>query len=90
MRIALAQVNPTVGAIDANTELVMHFAAFTYVGESMSDPLKYYENNLAGTVHDTIFGVRPSDVNPDSKLSHLHLFYIDRIFAIRNDSVSSS
>ncbi|HSI92179.1 MAG TPA: NAD+ synthase [Jiangellaceae bacterium] len=26
LRIALAQVNPTVGAIDANTELVVHFA----------------------------------------------------------------
>lgn len=26
LRIALAQVNPTVGAIEANTELVMHFA----------------------------------------------------------------
>ena len=24
-------------------ELVMHFAAFAYVGESVSDPLKYYE-----------------------------------------------
>ncbi|MDQ8201562.1 UDP-glucose 4-epimerase GalE [Pelagicoccus sp. SDUM812003] len=28
-------------------ELVMHFAAFAYVGESMSDPLKYYDNNVA-------------------------------------------
>ena len=29
------------------TELVMHFAAFAYVGESVENPLKYYENNLA-------------------------------------------
>ena len=28
-------------------ELVMHFAAFAYVGESVDNPLKYYENNLA-------------------------------------------
>ncbi len=28
-------------------ELVMHFAAFAYVGESVENPLKYYENNLA-------------------------------------------
>jgi UDP-glucose 4-epimerase len=31
-------------------ELVMHFAAFAYVGESVTDPLKYYENNLGKTV----------------------------------------
>ncbi len=30
--------------------VVMHFAAFAYVGESVTDPLKYYENNLAKTV----------------------------------------
>lgn len=28
-------------------ELVMHFAAFCYVGESVSDPIKYYRNNVA-------------------------------------------
>ena len=32
-------------AIDA----VIHFAAFSLVGESVTDPLKYYENNLYGT-----------------------------------------
>jgi UDP-glucose 4-epimerase len=26
---------------------VLHFAAFAFVGESVSDPLKYYQNNLA-------------------------------------------
>jgi UDP-glucose 4-epimerase len=31
-------------------DLVMHFAAFAYVGESVTDPLKYYENNLGKTV----------------------------------------
>jgi UDP-arabinose 4-epimerase len=29
---------------------VIHFAAFTYVGESVRDPLIYYHNNVAGTV----------------------------------------
>ena len=29
---------------------VMHFAAFTYVGESVDDPGKYYRNNVAGTL----------------------------------------
>ena len=28
---------------------VMHFAAFAYVGESVSDPAKYYANNVYGT-----------------------------------------
>lgn len=30
-------------------DAVIHFAAFSLVGESMHDPLKYYENNLYGT-----------------------------------------
>lgn len=29
---------------------VMHFAAYAYVGESVSDPLKYYQNNVGGSV----------------------------------------
>jgi UDP-glucose 4-epimerase len=28
-------------------EAVIHFAAFAYVGESVTNPLKYYQNNLA-------------------------------------------
>jgi len=32
-------------------ELVMHFAAYCYVGESVTDPLKYYFNNEVGTLH---------------------------------------
>ena len=31
-------------------EGVIHFAAFSQVGESMTKPLKYYENNLWGTI----------------------------------------
>src|SRR3974390_973596 len=29
---------------------VIHFAAFAYVGESVTDPAKYYENNVGGTL----------------------------------------
>jgi UDP-glucose 4-epimerase len=29
---------------------VMHFAAFSLVGESVQDPLKYYRNNICETV----------------------------------------
>jgi UDP-glucose 4-epimerase len=36
---------------DENIELVMHFGAYCYVGESVTDPLKYYLNNLAATLH---------------------------------------
>jgi len=27
----------------------MHFAAYAYVGESTTEPLKYYETNVGGT-----------------------------------------
>ncbi len=32
-------------------DLVMHFAAFCYVGESVQAPLKYYFNNVVATLH---------------------------------------
>src|SRR5262245_56709030 len=30
---------------------VLHFAAYAYVGESMTDPSRYYRNNVAGTIN---------------------------------------
>jgi UDP-glucose 4-epimerase len=32
-------------------ELVMHFAAYCYVGESVTAPMKYYMNNVVATLH---------------------------------------
>jgi len=32
-------------------EAVIHFAAYAYVGESMTDPGKYFRNNVAGTIN---------------------------------------
>lgn len=32
-------------------DAVIHFAAFTYVGESVADPQKYYFNNVVGTTN---------------------------------------
>lgn len=32
-------------------DAVMHFAAFAYVGESVTDPAKYYRNNVVGTIN---------------------------------------
>lgn len=31
-------------------DAVMHFSAYAYVGESVTDPAKYYRNNVIGTV----------------------------------------
>jgi UDP-glucose 4-epimerase len=31
-------------------DLVIHFAAYAYVGESVIEPLKYYRNNVGGTI----------------------------------------
>ncbi len=33
-----------------DVDSVIHFAAYKAVGESMSDPLRYYKNNVAGSV----------------------------------------
>ena len=35
---------------DYKIDAVIHFAASSLVGESVQDPLKYYENNVAGTL----------------------------------------
>ncbi len=35
---------------DEKIDVVMHFAAFAYVGESVNDPLKYYFNNVVATL----------------------------------------
>ena len=32
-------------------EAVIHFAAYAYVGESCINPIKYYENNVIGTIN---------------------------------------
>ncbi len=36
---------------DERIEIVMHFAAYCYVGESVTDPMKYYFNNVVATLH---------------------------------------
>ncbi|MBX9627600.1 MAG: UDP-glucose 4-epimerase GalE [Gemmataceae bacterium] len=37
-------------ALGWGAEAVVHFAAFAYVGESVTDPAKYYANNLVATL----------------------------------------
>ncbi|UNO41573.1 UDP-glucose 4-epimerase GalE [Streptomyces sp. MST-110588] len=36
--------------LDASYDAVLHFAAFSQVGESVADPEKYWRNNLGGTM----------------------------------------
>lgn len=33
-----------------NISAIMHFAAYAYVGESVVEPARYYQNNLVGTI----------------------------------------
>src|SRR5207245_5187418 len=37
--------------LEHRIEAAMHFAAFTYVGESVREPAKYYQNNLVHTLN---------------------------------------
>ena len=37
--------------VEKRIEAVVHFAAFTYVGESVQDPAKYFQNNLVNTLN---------------------------------------
>lgn len=41
---------------------VMHFAAYAYVGESVTDPAKYYHNNFVGTL-TLLEAMRAASVN---------------------------
>src|SRR5215831_4630788 len=35
---------------EENVDVVVHFAAYAYVGESVAEPQRYYENNVANTI----------------------------------------
>ena len=37
--------------LDYQPSAVIHFAASAYVGESVSDPMKYYNNNVVGSIN---------------------------------------
>ena len=39
----------TAAMVEARPDVVAHFAALTYVGESVADPARYYENNATGS-----------------------------------------
>lgn len=47
----LHEVDTLIGALETYKPIaVIHFAASAYVGESMTDPFKYYRNNVGGTL----------------------------------------
>lgn len=37
--------------VEHNVQAVLHFAGFKAVGESVAEPLKYFENNITGMLH---------------------------------------
>ena len=37
--------------LERRIDAVVHFAAYAYVGESVTDPAKYYQNNLVNTLN---------------------------------------
>ncbi|MCX7427360.1 MAG: UDP-glucose 4-epimerase GalE [Planctomycetia bacterium] len=50
-QIDLADTAALAGVLaDEKIDCVMHFAALTYVGESVAEPLGYYHNNTAGAI----------------------------------------
>ncbi|HEV7299510.1 MAG TPA: UDP-glucose 4-epimerase GalE [Tepidisphaeraceae bacterium] len=53
--VVWADLNDSLALMDAlrthKIDTVMHFAAFAYVGESVDEPLRYYQNNVATTVN---------------------------------------
>ncbi len=55
-------------------QAVIHFAALKSVGESTSIPLKYYKNNLSGSI--TLLEVRSTNIICErclAKKTYLHL-----------------
>jgi UDP-glucose 4-epimerase len=51
LKIALSNAKGLIKAFkDYKIDAIMHFAAFKAVGESVTNPLKYYDNNLSNSV----------------------------------------
>lgn len=54
-RLVVADLNETARLdqllLEKRIEAIVHFAAWTYVGESVLEPAKYWQNNLVNTLH---------------------------------------
>lgn len=50
-QVALADTETLAGLLAGHAiDCVMHFSALAYVGESVTEPLSYYDNNTGGTI----------------------------------------
>jgi UDP-glucose 4-epimerase len=51
LKVALSNANGLIKAFNEyKIDAIMHFAAFKAVGESVTNPIKYYDNNLSNSV----------------------------------------
>lgn len=67
-----------------NIEAVMHFAAFIEVGESVSQPLRYYHNNLCN-VHNLLSAMEKAGVKKFVFSSTAAVFGIPETFPITEE-----
>lgn len=64
-KVEMCDANALDGVFERHPEIngVIHFAAFLLVNESVSDPLKYYQNNLVSTMN-LVASMRKYEVKP--------------------------
>ncbi|MFD7661675.1 UDP-glucose 4-epimerase GalE [Streptomyces sp. NPDC059788] len=60
-RFVEGRVQDAARYLDASYDAVLHFAAFSQVGESVTDPEKYWRNNVGGTM-DLLAAMRGAGV----------------------------
>ncbi|MFI0263316.1 UDP-glucose 4-epimerase GalE [Streptomyces sp. NPDC017056] len=60
-RFVEGRVQDAARHLDASYDAVLHFAAFSQVGESVTDPEKYWRNNVGGTM-DLLAAMRGAGV----------------------------
>lgn len=52
IEVDLLDIAALTAALEASQpEIIMHFSAYSQVGESVQDPVKYYRNNVGGTAN---------------------------------------
>ncbi|MCB5907615.1 UDP-glucose 4-epimerase GalE [Streptomyces pinistramenti] len=60
-RFIEGRIQDAAAHLDASYDAVLHFAAFSQVGESVTDPEKYWRNNVGGTM-DLLAAMRAAGV----------------------------
>lgn len=68
-----------------NVDAVMHFAAFSLVGESVTNPLKYYHNNIEGT-RVLLSAMQKAHVNAFIFSSTAAVYGIQKVMPISEDA----